>query len=314
MSDQSTRVSITTPEIRQGDYETLVRELVANSIDDDSSPFYKVRRILKDELDADSTMDPAQKVGVLAGFLKDTYSDINKQAMTAALDLMKTNQQLVLEKYKVESEYNKANQEWTNGQEVQLGLAKDNTLKDKEVELADEKITNQKLDNYKIRAELKKQWGVYETISATYGDGSGYVTGVGMQDGTIRFYKADIDGNLLANQATVDAYNTANGTSEVYGVFTTTNTLEAELVRGSSAQVSTDINKTIEPGAVDKQIIGYDQVNQKDMMKTYNELYGMLSNSQNTVPCWIGEAIAMLSNKVVPGSAPTDAAMKSACE
>ena len=295
------KITITTPEIRQLAYQTLVKDLVANSIDDDASPFYKVRRILKDELDADTTMDPAQKVGVLAGFLKDTYSEINKQAMSAALDLMKTNESLILEKYKVEAEYNKANQDWANGQEVGLGLAKDNTLKDKEYTLADEKILGQKLANYEIRAKLKKQWGVYETVSTTFGNGTDNITGVGMPDGTIRFYKANAKGEMLASQETVDAYNTANGTSEVYGTLTTANVAEAGLVSGTSAQLNTDINKTVEPGAVDKQIVGYDRVNQKDMLKTFNEMYGMIENSQNTLPTWLTPAIQHLANKVEPG-------------
>lgn len=294
------RITITTPEIRQADFKYLVKDLVANSIEEDSSPFHKVRRILKEELENDSTLDNAQKVGVLAGFLKDTYADINKQAMATAMELMKTNEQLKLEKYKVESEYNKMQQDWVNGQEVQLGLAKDNLLKDKELELAQEKIHGQTLTNYEIRAKLKKQWGVTEGMSVSYGvDGQNVVSIVDVS-GTTRFYKANNAGEMLANQATVDATAGAE-----YGVLTTDNVANAEMVSGTNAVLTTTLSNTASPGAVDKQIVGYDKVNQKDLIKTYNELFGMISNAQIDVPDWIGQSIAVLSNRVEAGSTPT---------
>ena len=217
--------------------------------------------------------DEVQKQGAYAQFMKDVYSDINKQALTSAMDLLKSNAQLSYEKWKVEADYNAALAGIAKAQE-ELGLValtnskmtKENELLEKQKAMTDAQLLEQ-------RAKLKKQYGVLETMTYRLGDGTS--TYKQFTDGI--WYKINVDG------AYVTAANEVTTTPNTNGVPATI----------TSMSMTTDVVNTVTPGAIDKQIAGYDYVNYKDVLKTMDERAALMQNAK--VPENANEKMARLA-------------------
>lgn len=218
-------------------------------------------------------IDEVQKQGAYAQFMKDVYNDINKQALTSAMDLLKSNAQLSYEKWKVEADYNAALAGIAKAQE-ELGLValtnskmtKENELLEKQKAMTDAQLLEQ-------RAKLKKQYGVLETMTYTLGDGASTYK----QFTDSLWYKINVDG------AYVTAANEVTATPNTNGIPATI----------TSMAMTTDVVNTITPGAIDKQILGYDYVNYKDVLKTMDERAALMQNAK--VPENANEKMARLA-------------------
>lgn len=150
---------ITTPEINKSKFKDLVLDLIEDFVHGDTAPFKDVKSILEEYLDNAQDLDATQKAGIFSDWLKEAYSDINKQAMGTALDLMKNNASLELEKYGAESGYNlQVAQEEKVRAEIAV-LAKEDENKAKEGALLDQKLVNDKVAYMLEMARLKKQYG-----------------------------------------------------------------------------------------------------------------------------------------------------------
>jgi len=257
-------------------FKDLVKELMENSLSGDTSPFNNVKEILNLELEKSPDLDVNQKAGIISDFLRDTFMDLNKQAMTMALDILKTNEELKLKTYATESEYNLSLKKGENMVIENSILLKGLELKAEELAIAKEKVLQTKLEQVEIRAKLKKQYGVMDTV--TYQAADGTATYAQFTDG--RWYEADpvtgdwiLDGN---------------------------NNMIPMLISGNTPIVEQLMN-TPEPGALDKQIAGYDKVNYKDLIKTYHENISMLANAQVPPPPWMINTTKLLTEMVTDG-------------
>ena len=356
---ESISISSTSITIDDFEFKELTRELIENSITSESSPFQYMKELLREELDSATDLDSNQRAGIYAGFLKESYSDINKQAMNTALDLLKSNKQLELERYQTEINYNKVLQDIENAAEAKYSILKDNILKDKEAELYDLKKAWQEYQSLEIRAKLQKQYGVTNSVTMVVGGAGELFSPVTLENGAIEWYKTTSNGSYLATEEEVNRVNTENSdwnnanlrpesyaddtltaddadelnewypdqdpafaedddsqtavdlnvswnaanekpTDYEVGIMTTTDYTVAQKGAVSSTTIGSELINTTNPGAIDKQIVGYDKVNEKDALKTINELQSMLANAQ--VPCmpdWLTEATKGLLKKIV---------------
>lgn len=212
----STTTTLTSvlPEIDEGVFKELVKDLVSNTINGGDSPFSEVRSLLSDELANAVDLDANQKAGIYADFLKDAFAEVNKQSMNTALQILKTNEELKLQAYTTEANYNKTMQEFANLGLQETGLGLDNQIKEAQILESAEKVTNAKLTGLETLAKLHKQYG----------------------------YPSATESGL-----------------------------------GTAGTV----------GALDKQIAGYDKVNNKDVMKTMTEFGSMIYNAGDAVPAWV---------------------------
>jgi len=153
-------------------FKDLVKELMENSLSGDTSPFNNVKEILNLELEKSPDLDVNQKAGIISDFLRDTFMDLNKQAMTMALDILKTNEELKLKTYATESEYNLSLKKGENMVIENSILLKGLELKAEELAIAKEKVLQTKLEQVEIRAKLKKQYGVMDTVTYQAADGT----------------------------------------------------------------------------------------------------------------------------------------------
>jgi len=294
MSDEViSNLAIKTLEVDSSELIILTNDLVENSIGE-SGGFNAAKRLLKEELDnLDSTkMDDVQKAGVFAGFVKDVYLDINKQAMQMAFNILKTNEELTLSKYKTEVDYDKMRADIAMLQEQKEGIVKDNLLKEKELLVSDEKVAIARYDKLDKIAKLKKQMGVEPTTytTRTITNGSYYSIYNGAS------YITDGGGNFL------DSDGNATEDPEQY----------VRVVFDSVDVVSDVVGNTSTPGAIDKQIVGYDQVNRKDLIKTVNEVRGLLVNAQaEHIPTWMNTTVKELIKTVAKDDANVIAAVNS---
>ena len=280
----SETIKIEDVKINEAKFKLLSNELVMNSVVHESSPFNVMRKALREELKAAEGLDDIQKVGVFTEFLKDAYATASKQASATALDIMKTNETLKLEAIKLELEYTVQMQKAENMREEKAGITKANLLKDKEIAIANYKIAGQKYANLETRAKLKKQFGVEEATTYKLGTASGDYK---MYD--FKWYKVNREGNW------VDA--SGNEVPEP--------TVEA-IINGE-VDVTSQLVNTRDPGAIDKQLEGYDKLNQKDLIKTLNELQAMLTNAQADTPAWIPATVRALIKEVAKSQNVHDA-------
>lgn len=234
--------TIETIQISKTEFQELASDILSSMVSGTNSPFSDMMDRFENYLENGSDLDPTQRQAAYADMLKSTYMDINKQALTSALDLLKSNEQLVLERYQTEASYNKALEDIKTSAEQTALAAKQVTGQDRTNRLTLEKIAESKLGQAKLQAELKKQWGQTVTI------GDDVTTEVD-------------DGN---------------------GTVTTT------VVYGSAA-----IADTGEDNVIDKQITGYDRVNQKDALKTMDERAALMQNAK--IPETVNEKVARLA-------------------
>lgn len=274
----ATEIDITSNpgKISQSEFNELVRDLMENSITGDVSPFNNIKDLLNDELDNSPDLDPSQKAGVMSDFLRDTFMDINKQSMSMALEILKTNEELSLKSYSVESDYNLGLGKIDNMAAENDILLKSLQLKEQETALMNEKVLESQLNQLETRAKLKKQYGVVDILTYTAADPTkSYAE---FSDG--RWYEAD----------------------PVTGVFVTDGEgNKIPMLISGTSPITQELANTTEPGAIDKQIAGYDKVNYKDLIKTYNENIAMLSNAQVAPPGWMIDITKLLTEMVTDG-------------
>ena len=263
------------PQIGESEFKELVKDLVENSISGDTSPFNEIKDMLTEELDNATDIDQNQKVGIFSDFLRDTFMDINKQSMQTAMELLKTNEDLVLKTYKTESDYNIALQQAKNMIAEETILITSIELKDRELALMNEKIAESQLKQKETRAMLKKQYGVLDTILYTTTD-TNALYAIHTDN---RWYKVLSDG----------VWDTDGNGNKI------------PMIVSGSTPISQTLINTDDPGAIDQQIIGYDKVNYKDLLKTYNENLAMLSNAQVAPPPWMIDITKLLTEMITDG-------------
>jgi len=293
--------TINTVKIDESEFKELTKELIENSMNGDDSPFTEMKEVLKDELDNATDLDDAQKAGIYSTFLRETFSEVNRQAMSTALEVLKTNASFTLERYNVEANYNAAMEDIRGKEENTKILAKNAILKDKELELAEIKKVNDTLAGLKLKAELKKQYGVEETHEITIGNGDDKYTPI-VRDGVIYWYMVNDSGKFIATQEECDRVNEENDNDDaVFGTYTTTDYNVAVRGHASTTAIGSTVTNTVEPGAIDKQIQGYDQLDKKDLVKTLDEMYSMLINADSTENTeWIALSIKELLHSLSP--------------
>ena len=250
---------ITEEQISQVDFIETADNILNSMVNQAGSAFETVMDKFETYLDQTST-DEIQKQAAYAQFMKDVYNDINKQALNSAMDILKSNAQLSYEKWKVQADYNativataKLDEEKALVALTATKMTKENEILEKQKTLTDAQILEQ-------RAKLKKQYGVMETTTTTLGDGTS--TYKQFTDGL--WYKVNVDGDY------VTAADEVTTTPNIDGVQATI----------TSMSMTTDIVNTTTPGAIDKQIKGYDYVNYKDILKTMDERAALMQNAK----------------------------------
>ena len=152
-------VTITTPNINKTDYTDLVSDLLENIVHGDTAPFKDAVDVFTDYIETSTNLDATQRAGALSSFLKESYSQINQQAMSAALELLKANEAFKLEKYAAEGKYNNdLAQQAIAAEELKL-KAIELAIKEKELALADRALLAEAAKSLETLAKLKKQYG-----------------------------------------------------------------------------------------------------------------------------------------------------------
>lgn len=279
---QITTLTANLPEINEGVFKELVKDLVSNSVNGDNSPFSEVRSLLSEELANAVDLDANQRVGIYADFLKDSFAEINKQSMATALDLLKTNEELKLKAYSTEADYNKTMQEFANLGLQEEGFGKDNLIKDEQLIEYVEKIRNAKLAGLDALAKLRKQYG-YANATA----------GAVLPDAVANAF-TDLIAVLEAELATLSSPADDVRIAEINS--------ELADINGILTNTVPSLGASTNDGALDKQIAGYDKVNNKDVMKSMSELTSMIYNAGDPVPNWV---INMMQDNAVEASEET---------
>ena len=173
MAEQFTTITLATPSIDTTAFKTLVSDLLEELVYGSTSPFKEAKNVLEDYLDGATDLDATQKAGVLSGFLKDTYTQVNQQVMATALDLLKTNEQLALEKYTTEAQYNVQMET-----KARIAAETDKISKDALTSVTQETLVKAQADNevtkaLEMVAKLHKQYGYGSATATTLGDSTG---------------------------------------------------------------------------------------------------------------------------------------------
>lgn len=296
--------------INKEDYIELTEKILTALTTQNGGVFEDVMDKFQTYLDSDDTIDNVQKQAAYAGFLKDVYSDLNRQALTSAMDLMKSNAQLSYEKYSVEAAYNSMLASVQKSTEEVVLLGKQSAAADKNNALLDQQLLMAKAQLVEQLAKNQKQYGVASGYTVTLNSAEDkYRTAVlNQSSGVLEFYETNALGDYLLSQAEVDLVNAANTawnaanptdpeypkiTTYVVGDLTTTDISKAqrfttnEVINVGSSLVSTN------QGAIDKQIKGYDYVNYKDVLKTADERAALMQNAK--VPETTNEKAARLA-------------------
>lgn len=201
------------PGINKIEYKDLVVDLLEDFIHGDTSAFTDVVNKYNDYLETSIELDATQKAGAMASFLRDSYSQTSQQVMNSALDLMKSNAELELEAYKTEIDYNMGVVSEQIKQEELIMAGTNKLIKEEELSLTKQKLANDVLAGTKLRAELKKQYGVVESgVTMTFADGTKNYSPWTQNDGTIVWLVTHTSGEYVATDAVVDATNEANNT------------------------------------------------------------------------------------------------------
>lgn len=258
--------------ISTADFTELADNILSSMVTQAGGVFEQVMDKFETYIDS-TEVDDIQKQAAYAQFLKDVYSDINKQALSSALDLLKSNAQLSFERYKVEADYNAALKSIEKTNEDIILLGKTATKMDRENEIL--LVTKATADSQLVeqRAKLKKQYGVQETTTIVLGDGTSNY----MQHTDGVWYKVNSSSQFVTTSGTVTTTPATNGVKAVV----------------NSLGMTTTLANTTAPGAIDKQIAGYDFVNYKDVLKTMDERAALMQNAK--VPETANEKAARLS-------------------
>ena len=155
--------------IDANEYKSLVNAILESQVSGDRSAFADVASKMTEYLEEASGMDSVQKAGVYSKFLKESYAQVNANAMNTALKILEINRTAELEVIK-------ANQAVLDGKIAQLLAEKVYDLKLVEEVIAGDKkdagVEELKLMKLKVLEQattLKKQFGVEPKI-----DGSVY--------------------------------------------------------------------------------------------------------------------------------------------
>jgi hypothetical protein len=262
-----------TVKISTADFKNLTVELIETMVENETSPFNLMLEKYTDTIDSGDggSLDSLQRASAISSFMRETYSDVNKQAMSTALDIMKTNASLALQVYKAETDYNNSRAEIALTQEkvaieVQnlLISQKNLAIKSKELLIADKKISELEYQILEQRAKIKKQWGVTEASSFTFNDGYDYAP-VMDGDGLTKWYRVNASAEFIDSNDVV----TAIPSEFVMGV-----------VDQGNSTFGTFISDSLNDSAIDKQIIGYDKVNLKDALKSLDERAALMQNAK----------------------------------
>ena len=171
--------TIETIQISKTEFQELAGDILTSMVSGNNSPFNDMMDKFEGYLETSSDLDPTQQAAAYADMLKSTYEDINKQALTSAMDLLKSNEQLVLERYQTEIAYNKGLKDLIAADEQTALAAKQVIGQGYNNTLALEKIKESRLAQATAKAELEKQWG------QSYSEGSDSVVVVDDGLGTV---------------------------------------------------------------------------------------------------------------------------------
>lgn len=256
-----TLTQITTPEIDIVKLREVATDLLDSLVHGDTSPFKDMKDVLEDYLETAPDLDATQKAGIFADTLKSMYKDINNQVLSTAVEVLKSNSAFELEKYKTQAAYNQAIATIPKTEE-EVKLVAAQTLKvQKETEILGEDRIIKEAQLLEMRAKLKKQYGVTEEVVLTLSDDANdkfkqFTDGI--------WYKVNTNGEFI------DILDAVTLTPDVDGV-------AAEI---TNLSISSTLQNTAKPGALDKQIVGYDMVNLKDVLKTMDERTALMQNAK----------------------------------
>lgn len=253
-------VNITAPTVDKILFKELAADILETLVHGDTTPFKDMKETLETYLDGDSELDPAQRAGIYADFLKDAYSTINQQALTSAMTLLKANADYELSTLTVEIDYNTKLASLPKVEAESIIAQKKIVHTDKEYEILTADKTVKDTQIAEQRAKLKKQYGVTENVVQVLGDGTSKYKQ--FTDGI--WYKVNVSGLF------VDALDVVTITPNVDGVIAEINAIS----------ISSTLEDTVKPGALDKQIRGYDMVNIKDALKTCDERAALMQNAK----------------------------------
>ena len=171
------------------EFKELVIDLLEDFVHGDASPFKDVKSVLEDYLDGATDLDASQKAGIFSDWLKTAYTDINKQSMSTALELLKLNASLELERYGAEADYNlKVAQEEKVRAEIDV-LLQDDLLKAEQVKLVAQQVINEKVKYMEGMGKVEKQYGYADAgLDATLDLAMGESTDDGALDKKIDGY------------------------------------------------------------------------------------------------------------------------------
>lgn len=157
---------IETVGVNKLEFQELAGDILNNLVSGINSPFNEMMDKFEAYLENNTELDATQKQAAYADMLKTTYSQTNSQALSSAMDLLKSNEQLVLERYNTEAGYNKILKDMALAEDQKELLAAQKIGQDKANQLADQKVQESLLTQAKLEAEINKQWG--KTVSISY--------------------------------------------------------------------------------------------------------------------------------------------------
>jgi len=142
--------------INKTDFLTTAQDILDSLVHGDSAPLKDAITSMQDYLDSAVDLDETQKAGIFADFLKDSYVQINQQALGSALELHKTNADLEYASYKVEADYALA-QAQDRKLAAEAGILEGKSAY--EIELIQAQAKTQLANQLESLAKLKKQYG-----------------------------------------------------------------------------------------------------------------------------------------------------------
>ena len=270
----ATRTTIASKQISKTEYYELTNAILDNLVNSATSPFRTVSDKFEDYLSKidDADMDTVRKTTAYAEFLKTTYAQVNEKALSAALELLKFNAEIELQRVKAEADIfavDTSTEKTTAEKDLTTKAIEEKT---KNIELISASIEAARINITKGRAELVKQWGVKDTISYSFGSNT-YSPIMDPNTNTVYYYRTNSTGSFLKAESAIVA-------PEIYGVTITTTPLIDGEIFSQTGTMTTTLQYTEKPGIVDQQIKGYDLVNLKDVLKTGDERAALLANAK----------------------------------
>lgn len=289
-----------TIKISKEEYKALTTEILDSLITRSNSPFNEMLGKFKGYLDHATGLDSDQKQAAYADLLKNTYLRVSEQALQTTMDLLKSNQQLLLESHKVTADYNMTVANTDKALEDKELLAQQVIAKKIENDILRVNLRITELSEVKLRAELERQWG----------RGQGHEINITDTTKTYGVYQSAVyimNGNgFLKDQTNIKLYNkkwyktnTANAfikasdnssitvTPDIDGISAdNTVTPNAPVGGGVLAVLNENFSlvqtaiSTNTPSIIDKQINGYDLVNLKDVLRSLDERVSLMQNAK----------------------------------